>query len=304
MIEMSLENGLMAAVLGFAALAAGILTFSWVWARHACKPKRRIPDKTPADFDLPYETTRFPSGGAMLNGWLIPAKANPASGPTIILCHGWSRNASKMLPIARALHEAGFGVLLYDARGHGKSGSDGPITGLKFAQDLIAAIDYLDGRPELKIGRLGVVGHSLGGVGAILAASMEPRIRALVSISAFADPVDIFGRIMRELHIPRWPFLWIACRIIERWVGRPMAEVTPGNRISRVHVPTLLMHGAFDEFIAPSNMDTLRAGAPEEQVQTWLIPDGAHSDFIGRRDCGQWVVEFLQDSLRAAGTGD
>lgn len=167
----------------------------------------------------------------------------------------------------------------------------------KFAEDLIAAIDYLEGRPEVDMTRLGVVGHSMGGSGTILTASSEPRIRALVSSSAFADPVALTRDVMRARHIPRWPFLWLVCRFIERWLGTTMADIAPQNRIGQITVPVLLIHGDSDQFIPPSNMEALFARAHQEHTQSWLVPGRRHSDVILDPGYSPRVIEFLRKHL-------
>jgi fermentation-respiration switch protein FrsA (DUF1100 family) len=294
---MSLVDYLTIAMFGAGAIATLSVGFSWVFARLYCKPKRRSLTQMSADYSLPFESVALSSHGVRLEGWFIPASAAPALHPTIIVAHGWSNNKAQMLPLASALHKAGLGVLLYDARGHGASGDDGPITILKIAEDLIAAVDYLEGRPDVDAKRLGVVGHSLGGAGAILAASVEPRIRALVSSSAFADPVTLTWGLMRALHIPRWPFLWLICRIIERWLGTTMTDVAPRTRIGHVTAPLLLIHGESDQFIPSSNMEILYERAHREQAQRWLIPGRGHSDIIRDPCYGLQIVEFLREHL-------
>jgi len=285
------------AVFGAGAIATLCVGFSWVFARLYCKPKRRLPNKTPASYGLPFLPITFRSHGVPLQGWFIPLDGNSASPPTVILAHGWSNNAAQMLPVACALHQAGFGILLYDARGHGASGDDGPITILKMAEDLIAAVDYVAGRPDVDMTRLGAVGHSLGGGSVILAASIEPRIRAVVSTSAFADPVALTWSFMRPLHIPRWPFLWLVCHFIERWLGAAMSDLAPQNRIGQVTAPLLLIHGESYQFIPPSNMETLYERAPREQTQRWLMPGRGHSDIIRDPRYGLHIVEFLREHL-------
>jgi pimeloyl-ACP methyl ester carboxylesterase len=284
-------------VAGVVAVVALVVAASWVWARHFCKPRRRPYEETPDDYSLLSEAVQFNSHGVTLRGWFIQPKARPASRPTVILSHGWSQNAAKMLPMARRLHEAGFGVLLYDARGHGKSGSDGPMTIYKFAQDLIAAAAHVEKRPDMDAMRLGVVGHSLGGSGAILAASKEPRIRALVTVSAFADPEEVTRRVMRHLHIPRWPFPWLVCRIIERWLGTTIADISPHNRIADIRVPLFLIHGDSDQFVPPYNMEALYAAAAKQYTQSWLVPGGEHSDIVNHPDVVARVIDFLEKSL-------
>ena len=76
-----------------------------------------------------------------------------------------------------------------------------------------------------------------------------------------------------------------------------MAEVTPKNRIGQVKAPILLIHGASDQFVSPSNMEVLRARAPQENTESWLVPDRGHSDIITDPDCIEHVVEFLKKSL-------
>jgi len=294
---MSLTSYLGIAALGLGAIVAFTVGFSWLFARHWCKPKRRSPTETPTNYNLPFESITFPSVGVPLQGWFIPADSHSAPSPTIILAHGWSRNAAQMLPLARLLHDAGFSILLYDARGHGASGNDGPITLSKFAEDLMSAVEYLEGRPEVDMTRLGVVGHSMGGSGAVVAASIEPRIRALVSSSAFADPIALTRDFMRARHIPRWPFLWFVGRFIERWLETTMADITPQNRISQITVPVLLIHGDSDRFIPPSNMKALYARAHQEHVQSWLVPGRRHSDVILDPGYGPRVIEFLRKHL-------
>lgn len=294
---MSITSYLVIAALGLGIIVALGVGFSWLFARHWCQPRRRLPTQTPADYDLPCEPVTFTSQGVQLKGWFIPADGNPAPRPTIILAHGWSHNATQMLPVAHLVHEEGLGVLLYDARGHGTSGSDGPITLLKFAEDLRAAVDYLDRRPEVDMTCLGAVGHSMGGSGAVVATSMEPRIRALVSSSAFADPVALTRDVMRARHIPRWPFVWLVCRIIERWVGITMADIAPQNRIGQITVPVLLIHGDSDRFIPPSNMEALYAQAHQEHAQSWLAPGRRHSDVLLDPGYGSRVPEFLREHL-------
>ena len=282
------------AVAGFVAFGIGC---AWVFARLYCMPRRRPLTTTPADHGLPFRPVSFTSHGIPLHGWFIPVDERVTPRHSIIVAHGWSSNASEMLPVARQLHTAGFGVLLYDARGHGASDSDDPITIRTFADDMLAAVDYLQDLPDVDSSRLGVIGHSIGGASAILAASVEPRIRVVVSTSAFADPVTLTRNVMRALHIPRGLFLWLVCRFIERWLGTTMDDSSPRNRIPELTVPLLLIHGASDRFVPPSNMDALYARADRDRTRTWLIPGRRHWDVILDPEYGARVIGFLREHL-------
>lgn len=270
---------------------------AWGLARLWCKPKRTLPSKTPADFDLPAEAIQFYSHGVPLKGWFIPAVSQTSPQPVIAMIHGWGKNSTEMLLLARLLHKADFALLLYDVRGHGMSGEDGPITIFKFAEDIIAAIEYLDTRTDIDKSRMGVLGRSLGGSGAIVAASMDARIRAVVSCSAFADPRALTRDFLAMMHIPTRLFLGPVARFTERWLGTSMENIAPKNRIGQLTIPLLLIHGETDHYIQATNMDVLYARSRQEYTERLLIPKRGHSDVIRDAKCGQETVAFFHRNL-------
>lgn len=83
--------------------------------------------------------------------------------------------------LARALCEAGFLVVRYDKRGVGQSGGRTETAGLSdFAEDVRAAVHYLEDRDDVDRDRIAVVGHSEGAWVALQAAARDKRIRAVV----------------------------------------------------------------------------------------------------------------------------
>jgi protein-S-isoprenylcysteine O-methyltransferase Ste14/pimeloyl-ACP methyl ester carboxylesterase len=290
-------NTLIVAVAGLAALVALVTAFAWGFARLWCRPRRERTTSTPADEGLPFECVQFASHGVEIEGWFVPATSRSPSPPVVVLVHGWSTNAADMLPMARLLHRSGFATLLYDARGHGASGDDGPITILKLAEDVLACIDYLDTRSDVDLARLGVLGRSIGGGATILAAAREPRIRALVSCSAFADPQVLTRATMRRLHIPLWPFASLVRRFIERWLGTTMADVAPANRIGSLNIPLLLVHGESDRFIPATNLEILKGRARADRIEILRIRNRGHSDITRDPASGEKITTFFTRHL-------
>lgn len=286
-------------VLGTGAIATLSIAFSWAFARRWGRPKRQHSSKTPADYALSSKSVTFTSHGVALNGWLITPDRSPFA--TVVLPHGWASNAADMLPGAARLRDEGFGVLVYDSRGHGTSGEHGPVTIRTFAEDLTAAIDYLVERPEVDAARLGVIGHSMGGAAAIVAASDEPRIGAVVSSSAFADIVSLTRRTLRSFHVPRWPFLWLVGRIVETHLQATMIDLSPQNRIGQIRAPVLLLHGADDEQIPPSDMAALYSNANHANTQQVLFPDRGHEDIFEDPSYARRIISFLHESLDPRG---
>jgi uncharacterized protein len=83
--------------------------------------------------------------------------------------------------LAGALADAGFLVLRYDKRGVGQSGGRADSATLAdYADDLRAAVNFVDARKDVDRRQVAVLGHSEGGSVALLAAAKDQRIRALV----------------------------------------------------------------------------------------------------------------------------
>jgi pimeloyl-ACP methyl ester carboxylesterase len=256
-----------------------------------------VPSKTPSDYGLSYERISFSSGKAAVRGWFIGSAFESGAAATIVLAHGWSGNAADMLPAARALHEAGFAVALYDARGHGTSGKDGPITILKFAEDIRASLNHLGTRSDIDPVRIGLLGHSLGGAAAILVAATDPRLRAVVSCSAFTDPRTITEDLLRRFHVAVWPFPWLVCRFIEHWLGTTMDEAAPQRWIGQIKAPMLLLHGERDRFIPSAHMKALYAAADQDRARMRSLPDRRHADVTTDVTCGEEIVGFFGKNL-------
>jgi uncharacterized protein len=86
--------------------------------------------------------------------------------------------------IADHLTRNGIAVLRYDDRSVG--GSKGSLTGatsLSFAGDAEAAVDFLLGRPEIDPRRIGLAGHSEGGLIAPIVASRNGSIAFVISLA-------------------------------------------------------------------------------------------------------------------------
>jgi pimeloyl-ACP methyl ester carboxylesterase len=86
--------------------------------------------------------------------------------------------------LAGALSNGGAVVLRYDKRGIGQSGGRTEAATLDdYADDAIAAVKWLEKRPDVDPRRIIVVGHSEGAAVALLAAARENDIRGVVSIA-------------------------------------------------------------------------------------------------------------------------
>jgi pimeloyl-ACP methyl ester carboxylesterase len=144
-------------------------------------PRTALGERTPASLGLRYEDVRFEtSDGVELAGWYLPSR----NGAAVALMHGAGSTRSAVLNQAAVLAEHGYGVLLFDARGHGQSGGRAMDFGWYGDADVGAAVDVLAERDDVDPARIGAVGMSMGGEEAIGAAAGDSRIRAVVAEGA------------------------------------------------------------------------------------------------------------------------
>lgn len=171
---------------------AGVLTIAHTRPAHAS-----ICCSTPSDWGFAYENVAIPtSDGLRLSGWYLPSK----NGAAVILLHGYGANRQHMRSYAIMLASQGFGILMYDLRGHGESEGEIATYGWRDIDDVDGAIDYLFSRPDVDPQRIGIFGFSVGGQTALGAAARYSSLKAVAAdgpgFSTTADiPPQIFSTI-------------------------------------------------------------------------------------------------------------
>jgi dipeptidyl aminopeptidase/acylaminoacyl peptidase len=278
--------GLLAAIA--AAPFALAYRFAVVYRGRAGFPVPRPPQRTPADVGLTFEEIVAPTeDGLELPGWFIPA-AGGQPGPGVALVHGWESARDRLLPIVEFLHAAGFHCLVVDVRGHGANPAEAlPITAGEFGSDALAGFRALDARPEVTTA--GLLGHSMGAIGAILAAADEPRVAAVVATSAPADPWRLTRQTFRLARLPipdliAYPLAWLTTRVYVRPRGHRIVLISATNALRRIDRPVLLVHGSADTVVPVGHLRRLStvqlaSGTPAESL---VIEGGQHS----------WLYEF------------
>ncbi|WP_444909226.1 alpha/beta fold hydrolase [Microbulbifer sp. TRSA005] len=104
--------------------------------------------------------------------------------------------------IADHLTRQGYAVLRYDDRGvGGSSGSHQTATTKDFASDTSAAVDYLNSRGDLPQGKIGLIGHSEGGMIAPMVASKRDDIAFAILLAGPA--VEIPTMLVDQWYLDR-----------------------------------------------------------------------------------------------------
>ncbi len=174
--------------------------------------------------------------------------------------------------IADTLALNGIAVLRMDDRGVGAStGDHGTATSADFANDIRAGLAYLRTRPEIDATRLGLIGHSEGGLIAPMVAAEAPALRGIVLLAGPAQTGRTILRFQLRFQIEGTPTLTAtqkdsAFRTIDATIDSLGAaqpwmkfflDYDPVTTARRVRVPTLILQGQTDRQVTFEQAETL-----------------------------------------------
>lgn len=180
-----------------------------------------------------------------------------ATGPAVLLVHGWGGSAAQMTPFVEALREAGIRVVAFDGPGHGESA--GRSASIPAFADAIA-------RVAGAVGPLaGVVAHSMGGPAFSLAAARGLDAGTAVFVGPPSDAAAWVREFARALDLsPRVePLL------------RARIEALAGERIDRLNaralgpalrMPLLVVHDRDDREVPIADGKRVAADAADGRL--------------------------------------
>jgi fermentation-respiration switch protein FrsA (DUF1100 family) len=251
---------------------------------------------TPARYGQAFESVSFRSrDGLSLEGWLLPANGAQR---IIILLHGRDSTREENLELAYSLVERGFAVFTYDARARGESEGTRSTLGYHERWDALGAVDYLLAR-GYQAGRIGLMGRSMGGSVAILAAAETNAVAAVVSDSAFADARDL----VREQLLPNPALSWLLAptvlQLASIWLQLDL-PATPERAAQQLAPrPLLIIHGTQDISVYPTHAQRLWA-ATHGYGELWLLEGVSHTEafYAQPTEYVRRVTEFFARAMR------
>ena len=260
------------------------------------RPPSPLGPATPARYGLGYQDVAFRTAdGVRLSAWYIP----PRNGAAVVLLPGAGSTRTSVLGQAAVLARHGYGALLVDARGHGRSGGYAMDFGWWGDRDLAAAVSFLDRQPGVRAGKIAALGESMGGEQALAAAGSDSRIRAVVAEGAtgqqLADhgwlPGGADGALQRGMEC----VMYTAAGLIS---GAPRPMSIPDAIRAAGGRPMLIIAGGAvpDEPVAAR---WFQAASPAA-VQVWVVPHAGHTQGLATapRAWAAHVTGFLDAALR------
>jgi pimeloyl-ACP methyl ester carboxylesterase len=247
------------------ALVMAIIGISYQQTRGYLHPAREIPSGTllQANGVEFQEVELWTEDNVKLSAWYTP----PKNGAVILVAHGYG---DKRIEDYHALFaNAGYGVIAWDFRAHGKSDGDFSSLGYYEVLDAKAALDFALAQPDVE--HVGAWGGSMGAVTMIRATAQYPEIEALVADSPYATLEDEMN-----LRIP-FPMMRPLIRFFgEREAGMVLDLVRPVDDIARISPrPVFIIQGMGDGMIPLDSAQRLYEAAGEPR-QLWTENDVPH----------------------------
>jgi dienelactone hydrolase len=239
------------------------------------------------DSALAVHDVSFTSGGRRIDGYLV---VPPGRGrrPAVVFGHGSGGDRTELLSEAGLLAARGIVTLTITAPsataqssattpgqllGEMRAVTISDVVAVRRAVDLLRSLRYVDPR------RIGYLGWSAGARTGGLVAEAEPRLRALVLLSAGAAPISGFAAAAPPSLRPR--------------VRRELGSVDPIRYVARARPGSLLLEdGRHDAIVPRAALLNIVHAAPRGTTIRWY--DAPHAlDRAAYRDAFAWLARKL-----------
>jgi pimeloyl-ACP methyl ester carboxylesterase len=247
------------------------------------------------------EAAVIPAAGFNLGATLTRPKQATGRLPAVILLggagiddrDGYIAGIPMLGQLAGTLADAGFVAVRYDKRGAGQSGGRAESAALQdYAEDVRSVVKWLAARQDIDPKRIAIAGHGQGAWVALLAASRENRIAAVVSLAAPAtngteltleQQRDALQRsnaspAERDAKVALQKQIQTAVLTGKGWEGVPrnvrtqadtplfqsILSFDPARVIDDIRQPMLFIHGQLDREVPVEHVERLSQTAQKE----------------------------------------
>jgi uncharacterized OsmC-like protein/esterase/lipase len=190
----------------------------------------------------------------------LPADRDPLAYALFAHCFTCTKNLKAIAHICRALTDQGMAVLRFDFTGLGESQGDFSETNFSSnIKDLIAAADFM--KKEFEPPGI-LIGHSLGGAAMLHAGSRIESTRAVVTIGAPADTIQLKDSIKDSWkNIEKEGVAKIAIGgrsfTVKKQFLDDLEKIQMQKAIRHLKKPLLIFHSPVDEIVDAENAATI-----------------------------------------------
>jgi dienelactone hydrolase len=254
--------------------------------------------------EVPYEK------GKSLPALFVPAE-NGGRAPTIVFIDGF--DLYKELVYLRkkglAARMRGMATLIVDTPGIGEAlRLRGMTTRFDAEVPLRYCFDYLAGRGDVDLGRVGLIGLSLGGYYAPRAAAFEKRVKACVAFGAQWDVgkrwrVEHYGKAASpsKISAPVTQLLWVTGTSTQEEALGVLDAFSLEGVTQKIECPLLVVHSAEDHLVSLGDAKLLADSAPQGELVVTTAEYGGegHCSMDGMQTGVDLIYDWLAEKLGA-----
>lgn len=258
--------------------------------------------------DRPVERVLVPYAGTTLPACFIPAdRGERERRPAVVFLSGLDTTKElTFFRVGQHLARRGLSCLAVDTPGIGEAlRLQELFTRFDYEVPVAAAVDYLEGRPDVEGQRIGVVGSSLGGYYAARAAAFEPRLKACVAWGGQFDYHAVWERRFQAggaLAVPFSQLMYVTGTPTPERALEHIQNFRLAGFAHQLTCPFLLLHGSEDQQIDVADAEAAIAlvGSPDKELKLFTGEDG------GTQHCqndnalpalhylGDWLAQKLE----------
>lgn len=238
------------------------------------------------------------STGAELAGVLHVPEEGVRGSVLMAHCFTCSKDLHTMTRLAEGLADAGYAVLRFDFTGLADSGGDfADKTVSRNATDLVRAATELI---QQGYGPCALVGHSLGGAAALLAAHRLKTVRSVVVLGAPSSPHHVrhlFEGHADEIEREGVADVEIAGRSfpITREFVDDLDEHDQRGRVAELDRPLLVLHAVDDDVVSIEEGERIFAAARQPKA---FVPLFASDHLLTDRDAAEAALDQVVGWLK------
>lgn len=259
----------------------------------------------------PSERVEVPYEGKPLACYFYPGQATVhAPAPCMIFVNGLDSTKEMIYRsgFAQALARRGASTLMVDQPGVGEALRLHGLAAVPQAERWASVlVDYLQGRPDVRPDRIGIMGWSLGGYYAPRAAAFEPRLQCCVAWGANYNWGELQKRRLAREGSNPVPHYWEHVQWV--WGAKSMEEfmaLTPSISLEgvlhQIRMPALVTHGSNDRQIpieyAHRTFDEL-VNSPKRELKIYTAQEGGieHVSIDAQDNARDYIADWVSETL-------
>jgi 2,6-dihydroxypseudooxynicotine hydrolase len=219
--------------------------------------------------EVPMERVEIPFENIKMAGYLR-APVGVRKPPCVILLGGLDTTKEDYLTVADHCLRRGLAILAFDGPGQGET-----LFEMRWRTDfekaVVAAIDYVETRPEIDSNRIGIIGRSMGGCYAPKTAAIDKRIKALVAWG-------VMYHLQNLAEVPKHTlegFMFVSGSKTLEEAKAFYDTIDLSKYAPSITCPTLVVHGGLD-VITPIDNATSLIRDLKCHVETIIWDDSVH----------------------------